>query len=285
MLSQCARVRHADFRKPHQRAGMRTQRKQIGPELVMQFARDLLAFDVLERDGPLGKTPLFLDGIAQRRRQVVQPGADRGQFGRAARRHARLVMPGLDIGHGLRKRLERRQRPADDVIVISSNAAAMAEPTSSWVTMPSQISAISSSGCDVMTSDLRLAADRDRHAHRGLLRVNQRDEPRRRRAAVSIVIGIGSDGRGISGRIALPRNTDMTQPAEVADDLVQPRLGVRRFVQAGDDGFDKLARQPDHTLIFGLDAGPASSTSRAMLMARPSARTNRQKQIDPGAQG
>ena len=38
-------------------------------------------------------------------------------------------------------------------IVISSNAAAIADPTSTWVTMPSHISAISSVGCDVMTSD------------------------------------------------------------------------------------------------------------------------------------
>src|SRR6201992_4542326 len=39
------------------------------------------------------------------------------------------------------------------VIVIRNSAAAMAEPTWSWVTMPSQISLISSFGCEVITSD------------------------------------------------------------------------------------------------------------------------------------
>src|SRR6185437_1991629 len=39
------------------------------------------------------------------------------------------------------------------MIVIRNNATAIAEPTSNCVTMPSQISLISSSGCDVMTSD------------------------------------------------------------------------------------------------------------------------------------
>src|SRR3954454_1693719 len=54
VLSQRPGVRRTDVRKPHQGAGMRAQRKQIRSELVMQFARDLLALDILERHRPLG---------------------------------------------------------------------------------------------------------------------------------------------------------------------------------------------------------------------------------------
>ena len=53
----------------------------------------------------------------------------------------------------------------------------------------------------------------------------------------------------------LPRDADVAQPIEVTDDLVQPRIGVRRLVQSGNDSFDKLAGQPYHALIFGLNTG------------------------------
>ena len=85
VLAQGIHCRLARFRQPHQRAGMRAQRKQIGPEFVVQFARDLLALDVLQRHHALGQPPLVLDRLAQRRRQMVEPGADRGEFGRPAR--------------------------------------------------------------------------------------------------------------------------------------------------------------------------------------------------------
>ena len=80
----------------------------------MQFARDLLALDILQRHRALGELPLVLHGLAERRRQMVQPGADRREFGRAAGLDARLIMPGLDLAHRLRQRLQRRQRAADD---------------------------------------------------------------------------------------------------------------------------------------------------------------------------
>ena len=92
---------------------MRAQRKQIRPELVMQFARDLLALDVLQRHHPLGQTPLVVHRVSQRRREMVQLVADRGEFGRTVRLHPRVVAPGFDLRHRLRQRLDRRQRPAD----------------------------------------------------------------------------------------------------------------------------------------------------------------------------
>ena len=46
----------------------------------------------------------------------------------------------------------------------------------------------------------------------------------------------------------------MTQPLEIADDPVQPRLRIGRLVQASDHGLDEFARQPRDALIFGLDA-------------------------------
>ena len=94
---------------------MRAQRKEIRPELIMQFARDLLALDVLQRDGAFGQPPLLLDRLAQRHGKMVQPGADRGELRRAARaRRARRRRPASILAHRLRERLQRRQRAADD---------------------------------------------------------------------------------------------------------------------------------------------------------------------------
>ena len=102
----------------------------------------------------------------------------------------------------------------------------------------------------------------------------------------NIVIVIGMGGRpGDPGCIVLPRNTDMTQPAQVAHDLVQPRLGVRRFVQAGDDRFDKLARQPDNTLIFGLDTRRRLDHQPRDVDGQTERKDECQKKINPSAQG
>ena len=96
------RIRLRGLRKPHQGTGVRAQRKQIGPELVMQLARNLLALQVLERDRALSEPPLVLHGFPQSGREVIQPGADRREFRRAAGRDTRIVGPFFDTRHGLR---------------------------------------------------------------------------------------------------------------------------------------------------------------------------------------
>ena len=113
-LRNAFRVRLVRIRQPHQRADMRAQREQIRPELIMQFARDLLALDVLQRDGALGEPPLLLDRLAQRRGEMIEPGADRGELRRAAGLDPHVVGAGFDLRHRLRQRLQRRQRAADD---------------------------------------------------------------------------------------------------------------------------------------------------------------------------
>ena len=72
------------LRKAHQGAGVSAQRKEIRPKLVMQLARNLLALQILQRDGTFGEPPLVLDGLAENARKVVQFGTERRQFGRAA---------------------------------------------------------------------------------------------------------------------------------------------------------------------------------------------------------
>jgi len=48
VLSHGVRAGRAAVREFCQRAGMRAQREQIRPELVMQLARDLLALKILK---------------------------------------------------------------------------------------------------------------------------------------------------------------------------------------------------------------------------------------------
>ncbi|KTT55763.1 hypothetical protein SB7C_12260, partial [Staphylococcus epidermidis] len=83
-LAQCRRVSLVHLRQSGQRAGMCAQRKQIGPELIVQLARDLLALGILQRDGTFGELPFAVHGLAERRRQMVQFGTYRRQFRRAA---------------------------------------------------------------------------------------------------------------------------------------------------------------------------------------------------------
>ena len=77
----------------------------------------------------------------------------------------------------------------------------------------------------------------------------------------------------------------MTQPAEVVNDLVQPRIRVRRLVQSGNDRFDEFARQPDDALIFGLNTGRGLQHQPRDVDGQTEREDERQKQVDPGAQG
>ena len=53
------------------------------------------------------------DGIAKRGGKMIEFRADRSDFRRAGRPHARIIAARFDVGHGVRQRLDRRQRPAD----------------------------------------------------------------------------------------------------------------------------------------------------------------------------
>ena len=101
MLSQRVRAGFANTRQPYQGAGMRAHCKKIRPELVMQFARNFLAFQILKRDCAFGEPPLLLHGIRQRSRKVVQLGTDFGEFGRPAGFYASIVGSSFNTGHRL----------------------------------------------------------------------------------------------------------------------------------------------------------------------------------------
>ena len=76
----------------------------------------------------------------------------------------------------------------------------------------------------------------------------------------------------------------MPEPAEVANDLVQPRIRVRRLVQAGNDRLHEFARQPYDTLIFGPHAGRRLYHQPRDIDGQTERQAQRQQQIDPGTQ-
>ena len=45
--------------------------------------------------------------------------------------------------------------------------------------------------------------------------------------------------RGTIGRNTLSGNTDMTQPVEIVNDLVQPRIGIRGLANSRHDRFEE----------------------------------------------
>ena len=87
------------------------------------------------------------------------------------------------------------------------------------------------------------------------------------------------------GRLTLPRDTDVTKPVEVVNNLVQPRFGVRRLVQSRNDRIDEFARQPHDALIFGLDARPGLEHQPRNIDGQTEREDEREQQVDPGTQG
>ena len=77
----------------------------------------------------------------------------------------------------------------------------------------------------------------------------------------------------------------MAQPVEVSNDLAKPRIGIRRFVETGDQRFDEFARQPDDALIFGLNARTGLKDQPCDIDGETERENERQDGIEPGAQG
>ena len=76
----------------------------------------------------------------------------------------------------------------------------------------------------------------------------------------------------------------MTQPVEVAHDLVQPRFRIWRFAEPGNDGLDELAGQPRDALIFSTDTGSGLIDEPRDVDGQTKRENERKEQIDPGAQ-
>lgn len=260
---------------------MRAQREQIRPEFVVQLARDLLALDVLERHRALGQKPLFLHRLAERRREMIELAADRGQLGRTARRGARVIMPALDRGHRLRQRLQRRERAADHRHHHQEQRERdhRADLELGHDGVPDLGDLVIGMRGDHQRA--RLAMDRDRHAHRGLLGMNQADEPGRRSARV--VVGRPGRRQRVTAGV-LKRDADMAQAAQIARDLVQPGIRIGRLVQIRNDHLDEFARKPDHALVLGLHARPGFRDLAADIDGKPQRQQQRQQKVDARAQ-
>ena len=112
--------------------------------------------------------------------------------------------------------------------------------------------------------------------------MNQRDEPLRRSARIG---GLLSSLGRLCGRVILPRDADVTQPAQVLHDPVEPRIRIRRLVETSHDGRNKLARQPDNTLVFCLYARSRLQHQARDIDAQSKRQYQRQQQVDPCAQG
>jgi hypothetical protein len=249
----------------------------------MELARDLLALDVLERHRSLGEAPLVLDRLAERCRKMVELGADRGELRCAARRDARLIAPVFELGHHIRKGLERRQCPADHIHHHQKQRQRdhRADLELGHDGVPDLGDLVIGMGGDQQRT--RLAMDRDGYAHRGLLGMDQADEPGRRRAGV--VVGVGPGLRQRTARFVPKRNADMAQAAEVACDLVQPGVRIGRLVEIRHDHFDEFAREPDHALVLGLHARPGFRDLAADIDGESQRQQQRQQQVDAPAQG
>ena len=119
---------------------------------------------------------------------------------------------------------------------------------------------------------------------RGLLRMDQRDEPRRHRRRLAI--GSVSAAAGLAP-IASSCRVMLTWRSRLrsSNDLAEPRIGIRRFVETGDQRFDEFARQPDDALIFGLNARRGLQHQPCDIDGETERENERQHGVEPGTQG
>ena len=68
-------------------------------------------------------------------------------------------------------------------------------------------------------------------------------------------------------------------------DQVEPRLGVRRLVESGNDRLDELAREADHALVLGLHARPGLDHQASDIDCQSERQHQRQQEVDPRPQG
>ena len=169
--------------------------------------------------------------------QVVELGADRRELRRAARRDTGLVMSAFELPHRLRQRPQRRQGPADH-----GHHQEKQRQRDRGADLELGDDGVPDLGDLVvgMRGDeerARLAMDRDGHADRGLLGMNQADEPGRR--ATRILVGIGPGRRqrvpaGIEQRDAdmigeATSRTNSGDVKKVTDFIKGPDFSVAAF--------------------------------------------------------
>ena len=146
--------------------------------------------------------------------------------------------------------------------------------------MPSQISAISSSGCEVITQRCR-ACHGPRPARSRRSVPDERARRTRPGGDRGVVILRASGRRRLQpARVVLQRDADMAQPVEIARRSGSAGIGIGRLVQAGDDRLDEFARQPYDALIFGLNARTGLQHQPRDVDGEPERENQRQQQID-----
>ena len=160
----------------------------------------------------------------------------------------------FDPRHRLGQNRNWRERPPTTVVVMMNRTIAIAEPISSWVTMPSQISATSSFGWEVISSEPVLPA-----VEIGTFTaVFSGCTSAMNHAGGERASSLSSDRALLAGlSAASPCSVMLTWRSRLRSWAIwfQPRIGVRYLVQSRDDRFDKFTGQSDDTLIFSPNAG------------------------------
>src|SRR6201992_1595907 len=131
----------------------------------------------------------------------------------------------------------------------------------------------------------RFSQNRNRNVDRGLFGMDQRDEPCWSRRRIIIVVGHESwFGRLRSNDISLLADADMPQAVEVPNGLVEPRLGIRRFIQADNQRAQEFSGQAYDALIFSLDARPCFQHQAHDVDGKAKQKHQRQNDVEPSAQ-
>ena len=128
---------------------------------------------------------------------------------------------------------------------------------------------------------VQIIDDLEENDNEVIIGMNQRNKPR---GYGGRLIRFVRDRRG-RNPITLARDADMAQAFEVAYDLVEPGLRIRKVAEPCDNGLDKFARQPRHALVLGLDAGRGLQHQPCYVDGQTKGQHQCQEQVDAGSQG
>ena len=223
----------------------------------MQFAGNFAAFIILQRHDTFSEPLLLGHRFTQCAGKMVELGADRSNFGRTGGRDAGIVMPGLDTGHRIRQRLDRRQGPADDDHRDQQQRCrdGRANLQLRHDSIPYLGDFIARMRGDQQAA-IRFALNGNGNADAGLFGAHQRNEPFGRRIEAALaqrrVARSGNDT--LTGTFM--RDTDMAQLLQTIDDRRQLGFGIGAPLQVADRCIDEFARQPKDAIVLRLNARP-----------------------------
>ena len=270
----------AEARPKHR--GIGAYGEEMRADLVMQFMRDGLALVVLDLHQPLDQLLVVRAQVSERFRQAVDLAANVQEFRRARRLRARLIIAVAQSAERLAIGFERRQgAPQQRARADQRRQRDGAAHDGQRLDIPPDL--VDFRRGVAGDDDLPHAppVQDDGNGGDGILRMDQGGKPGRRLWAIRRGGDEGGGEVAVGDRIADPH---MAQARQAVDQLPQHGLRVRRALEIGDGGHDKIPGYPAHRLGFGLDARARVNDHPSDIGRKPQEKQKPEQKVEPDLQ-